>query len=47
MTESLLDQVIEQIVRDVAVGDYTAIAELIAVISDDEAQHFLPEATND
>jgi phage gp29-like protein len=43
MKEKLLDQVLEQIAKDVEAGDMTAIAELIADIPDDKAMHFLPE----
>ena len=43
MNDSLLNRVLEQIVKDVQVGDVTAIAELLADISDEAAIQFLPE----
>lgn len=47
MTESLLNQVLEQIAKDVLSGDMTAIAELIADIPTDKAANFLSETTEE
>lgn len=47
MKESTLDRVLEQLVKDVASGDLTAIQELLADIPEDKAQHFLPESEED
>ena len=41
--QDLIDQVLEQIVKDVNIGDVTAIEELIAFIPDDRLIAFLPE----
>ena len=41
--QDLIDQVLEQIVKDVNIGDLTAIEELIAFIPDDRLIAFLSE----
>lgn len=46
MKPELIGKVLKQITEDVMNGDMTAIEELIADISDDKAQGFLPEEEN-
>ena len=43
MKQELIDKVLEQIVRDVEVGDLTAIEELIKDLPDEVGVSFLSE----
>ena len=43
LREVLLDDVLEQIERDIALGDLTAIHEMIAHLPDEVLQAYLPE----
>jgi hypothetical protein len=43
MKQKLIDQVLDQILQDVAMGDLTAIEELIKNLPNKTLQGFLPE----
>jgi hypothetical protein len=43
MNEQLIDQVIEKIIEDVKMSDYTAIAELLQFVSEKNLRNYLPE----
>jgi hypothetical protein len=41
--KELIDQVIEQMKKDVSYGDWTAIAELLESVPEENLKSFLPE----
>jgi len=43
MKQELLDKVLEQIIKDVMSGDMTAVEILLADVSDETGQDYLPE----
>jgi hypothetical protein len=43
MNEQLIDQVIDQIIEDVKMSDYTAIAELLQNVSEENLRKYLPD----
>ena len=44
MNQELIDQVIEQLVKDFADGDWTALAELLKYCPETTLINYLPEA---
>jgi hypothetical protein len=43
MNEQLIDQVIEQIIEDVKMSDYTAIADLLRFVPEENLRDYLPD----
>jgi hypothetical protein len=44
--EELVDQVIDQMLKDIQNGDFTAIQELLLAVPDDTLKSFLSEVPN-
>lgn len=46
MNQSLIDRVLTQIVKDVSIGDLTAIEELLSQVPDSKLENYLPESVD-
>jgi len=42
MNEQLINEVLDQIIEDVKMSDYTAIAELLQSVSEENLRKYLP-----